>query len=98
MPLKSVLGCCRFGWIRSMSSIRKPASPFSTTGSGMRLLSPLPSACLFMTADHLAGQVEIRLGSLGTDIVEHDRLAEARRLPQTDVARNDRLVDLLLEE
>src|SRR5712692_9949201 len=98
MPPKSVRGCRGLGWIRSVSSIRRPVSPFSRTGSGMRLLSPLPSACLFMATDHLAGKVQVRIGSSGTDVVEHDRLAEAGRLPQPHVPRHDRPVDLLLEE
>src|SRR5207245_8232818 len=81
-----------------MSSISRPASPLSRTDSGMRLLSPLPSACLFMSANHLARQVEIRLGPSRTDVVQHDRLAETGRFPQTDVSRDDGPKDLLLEE
>src|SRR6266478_598122 len=85
--------------MRSRSSIRRPTSALALSGgaSGMRLLSPLPSACLFMASYHLAGQVQVRFGTLGTDVVEHDRLAETGRLAQTHVSRHHRLEDPLLE-
>src|SRR5262245_26366577 len=97
-PAKSDRGWYWLGWIRSTSSIRSPGSGRDAGGSGMRLLSPLPSACLFMMADHLAGQVEVGLRSLRTDVIKHDGPAEGGGLPQPDVPWNDRLEHLLLEE
>src|ERR1041384_1039535 len=64
----------------------------------MSLLSPLPSACLFIAPDDLAGEIEVRLRALGPDVVQHDRFSEAGSLPQPDIARNDGPEDSLLEE
>src|SRR5262249_11788147 len=96
---KSLRGWYGLGWMRSMSSISMPESVLTAAdASGMRLLRPFPSACLFIVADHLARQVHVGLGAFRLDVVEKYGAAEARRLPQTDVARNDALVDLFLEE
>src|SRR6267378_3380995 len=84
--------------MRFTSSIRSPVSGLVWAGSGMRLLSPLPSACLFISPDYLAGQVQVRLRALGTDVVQHDRLAEAWRLSQPDVARHNRPIQPVLEK
>src|SRR6058998_2826281 len=97
-PLKSERGWYRLGLIRLTSSIRSPVSGLVGAGSGMRLLSPLPSACLFISPDHLTGQIQVRLRALGADVVQHDRLAEAWRFPETHIAGHDRPVDSVLEE
>src|SRR6267142_5801590 len=73
-----------------MSSISMPESVLiPAVTSGMRLLRPFPSACLFMTFDHLARQAHVGLAALRLDVVKEDRAAEARRLPQPDVAWDD---------
>src|SRR5207244_8871331 len=53
---------------------------------------PRPRPGLFMS-DHLASQVEICDRTAGSQIVQHYRLAMARGLGETDVARNHRLED-----
>src|SRR5262249_25728300 len=68
----------------------------SPSGSGRRAESPLPSAFLFM-AHELLGQVQVGLGPLRPDVVEQDRLTEARGLPQADAPRHHRLEHLVLE-
>src|SRR5437867_8950751 len=83
---------------RSVSTIRSPSRD-SGRGSGIKELRPLPNAFLFpFMADDFPREIEIRFGPLAADVVEHDRLAEAWRLPQAHVPRNDGLEDLLLEE
>src|SRR3989442_6802002 len=84
--------------MRLTSSSRSPASVLAWSGSGMRLLSPLPSACLFISPDHLPGQVQVRLRALGTDVVKHDRLPEAGRFTESHIARHDRPIHPVLEE
>src|SRR5712671_3576143 len=96
---KSLRGWYGLGWIRSMSSISMPESVLTpAVTSGMRLLRPFPSACLFMTFDHLARQAHVGLGALRFDVVKEDRAAEARRLPQPDIAWDDGGEHPLLEE
>src|SRR5512146_3332090 len=58
--------------------------------------SPLPSAFLFMS-HQLLGELQIGLRPARPDVVEKDRLAEARRLAELDVPRNRGGEDLLLE-
>src|SRR5258705_11110514 len=82
-----------------MSIISMPESVLTpAVTSGMRLLRPFPSACLFMSIDHLARQGHVGLGALRLDVVKEDRAAEARRLPQPDVAWDDGGEYPLLEE
>src|SRR5882724_10862333 len=57
---------------------------------------PRPRPRLFMS-DHLASQVEIGDRAAGSQIVEHDRPAMARRLGEPDVTWNHRLEDFARE-
>src|SRR5687767_10070962 len=66
------------------------------SGSGRSAESPLPSAFLFMS-HHFLGQVEVRLGPARADVVEEDRLPEARGLSQPHAARDRRAEHLVLE-
>src|SRR4029079_17937647 len=66
------------------------------SGSGSSAESPLPSAFLFMS-HHFLGEVQVGLRPPGLDVVEEDRLAEARSLPQAHGPRDRGPEDLVLE-
>src|SRR6185436_1568905 len=94
------LGCLGFG--RSLlTSSRRSAGRGGIGGTagtgtltieeGMRLLSPLPSAFLFMLHE-LLRQVEVRLGASGSNVVQEDRFAVAGRFTEADVPGHDRFV------
>src|SRR5258706_12324357 len=99
------LGCRGFGRILLTSS-RNSAGREGGTGAdgagirlideGMRLLSALPSAFLFIF-DKPLRQAEVRLGAAGPDVIQENRLAVARRLTEPNVAGPPRLVDKLPE-
>src|SRR3990170_843248 len=81
----------------SRSTIIRP-SLGSAWGSGISELRPLPRAFLFpFMVDDFPCEVEVGLGAFASNVVEHDRLAEAGRLAQPDVPRDDGLKDLLFE-
>src|SRR5262249_19245024 len=90
------------GWNGLGSRLATGASSGDSTGaaagsgSGSSAESPLPSAFLFM-GPHFLGQVQVGFRPLGPDVVEEDRLAEARRLSEPHGARHRRAEDLLLE-
>src|SRR4029453_18610280 len=69
------------------------AGTSADSGSGRSAESPLPSAFLFM-GHHFLGEVQVGLGAPGLDVVEEDRLAEARGLPQAHGARDGGPEDL----
>src|SRR5262249_52734267 len=96
-PVKSVRGWYLLGWVPSTARISRAASGPATGLLRVRRLSPFPSACFFMMADHLARQVHVRLRSLRADVVEHDGTAERGGFPQPDVSGDDGAVHLFLE-
>src|SRR5262245_65684954 len=73
------------------SSRSDSASEGSEASSAPR---PRPSPRRLIMAQHLPGQIEVSSGTGGPDVVQHHRLAVARRLCQTYVPRNDRIEDL----
>src|SRR5688572_1933578 len=86
-----------FGSRRSTGTSWAPsAGALGGSGSGRSAESPFPSAFLFMS-HHFLGQLQVGLGPAGADVVEEDRLSEARRLAQAHAARDGRLEDLVLE-
>src|SRR5688572_4658476 len=55
---------------------------------------PRPSPRGLFMLEHLPGELQIREGAAGAKIMEHHRLAVARRLRETDIARDHRVEDL----
>src|SRR4030095_16055061 len=55
---------------------------------------PRPSPRRLIMAQHLPCQIQVSSRTGGPDVVQHHRLAVARRLRQTNVPRNDRIEDL----
>src|SRR5512136_1680524 len=80
----------------SVGASRASRREASGSVSGRSADSPLPSAFLLMR-HQLLRQLQIGLGPPRPDVVEKDRLAEARRFPELDVPRDRRAEDLLLE-
>src|SRR5260221_8128216 len=66
------------------------------SGSGSSAESPFPRAFLFMS-HHFLGEVQVGLRAPGLDVIEQDRLAEARGLPQAHGPRDRGPEDLVLE-
>src|SRR5512138_902075 len=95
---KCFRGCWVLGTIRSISISRSP-SDFANSGVGVpsRALNPRPSACLCAIND-LLREPDIRLGSLRFNVVKQNGAAVARRLPETDVPRNDGCKHFLAEK
>src|SRR5262245_59792378 len=95
--LKVPRGWNLLGTILSTSTIMSPSLD-SGGGSGIRELRPRPSAFRFpFMVDDFPREVEIALGTFTANVVEHDRLAEARRFSEPDVAGNDGLENLISE-
>src|SRR5882724_11968762 len=70
---------------------------------GSNAESPLPSALRFWSGPFVIGQdllrkLNIGFGALGTDVIQHDRFAEARCFREAYAARNYRLKDLVTEK
>src|SRR4030095_6897983 len=86
---KCLRGCWVLGTIRSISISRSP-SDFDNSGVGVpsRALSPRPSACLCAINDLLC-EADVRLGSLGFDVVKQNGPTVARRLPPGGVSGAD---------
>src|SRR5262249_47930792 len=83
--------------MRSTSTIISPSRDWGGA-SGMRVLSPLPSAFLFpLMIDDFPRQVEVAFGSLAADVVEHDWLSEAGSFTEPDVPGNDGPENLVFE-
>src|SRR6188474_2434901 len=104
-------GCRSFGARRSISTSITPVRGGSGA-SGMSALRPLPRAgrrsimkllqsCSRLrrpTGEHLLGERHIGGGAARFHVVEHARHAVAWRFAKADVARNDRVEHLVLEE
>src|SRR5262245_16613724 len=73
------------------SSRSDSASEGSEASSAPR---PRPSPRRLIMAQHLPRQIQVSSGTGGPEVVQHHRLAVARRLCQTNVPRNDRIEDL----
>src|SRR5262245_44049615 len=78
-----------------MLSIGSSRSDSASAGSeASNAPRPRPSPRRFIMAQHLPGQIEVSSRTGGPDVVQHHRLAVARRLSQTNVPRNNRIEDL----
>src|SRR5512134_3952645 len=64
-------------------------------GTGINASSPRPRTLRVDTVDHLLREVEIASRPLRLNVVENNRLSEARRFGKLHVAWNDRLVNLV---
>src|SRR4030095_11065424 len=73
------------------SSKSDSASDGSEASSAPR---PRPRPRLLFMAQHLPCQLQVSSGAGGPEVVQHHRLAVARRLRQTNIPRNDRVEDL----
>src|SRR4029434_164171 len=73
------------------SSKSDSASEGSEASSAPR---PRPRPRLLFMAQHLPCQLQVSSGAGGPEVVQHHRLAVARRLRQTNVPRDDRVEDL----
>src|SRR5438874_6464752 len=83
------------GWLGLTSIWSMPTSVIASSAPGAddsSAPSPRPSPRLFMF-EHLSREVQIGHGTAGPQIMQHHRLAVARRLAEPDVAWNDRLED-----
>src|ERR1043165_3968878 len=93
-------GWYRFGMMCSMRSSCTSevwtAASFGAAGLGSSASNPLPSA-FFSTAQYLLREIEIRLSTGGSGVVEHDRTPITRCFRQRDIPRDQGLVDLFFE-
>src|SRR5215472_5999342 len=99
---------CR-GWRAGIAAAALPAavgcgcggagarSGFLPSSSRMSAPSPRPSAFLAIM-DHLFGQMRVALCPFAVCVVKNDRLAEAWRFGQANIAWNDALENLRPEE
>src|SRR5690242_13767791 len=97
------------GWRAGMAAAALPAavgwgcggagagSGFLPSSSRMSAPSPRPSAFLAIM-DHLFRKMRVAFCAFAVRVVKNNRLAEARRFRQADVARNDALEDLRPKE
>src|SRR5208282_3042230 len=100
-----VRGWCGLGSIRSMSRSRAPVGAIRSgdcglgfgSGSRIKALKPLPSAFLAI-GNHLTRELDIARRPSAMYVIENNRLAMARCLGQSHVARNHCLEDLLAEK
>src|SRR5262249_46315134 len=90
------LGWNRLGSKRSISSSRTSASVVDSR-SFNSALRPFPKARRVISYD-LLSKFQIALCSFRANVIDQDRLAVAWGLRQTDVARNDRLEDLVAKK
>src|SRR5262245_35053837 len=78
-----------------MVSIASSTSDSASEGSeASSAPSPRPRPRLLFMAQHLPCQLQVSGGAGGPEVLQHHRLAVARRLRQTNVSRNDRVEDL----
>src|SRR5262245_63081475 len=78
-----------------MVSIASSTSDSASEGSeASNAPRPRPRPRLLFMAQHLPCQLQVSSGAGGPEVVQHHRLAVARRLRQTNVPRNDRVKDL----
>src|SRR5258706_2642321 len=67
----------------------------ATCGSGSRMSAPSPRPSAFLViGDYLLSELCVALGPFAVHIIENNRLTEARRLREPDIARNNTLKNL----
>src|SRR5690242_4007299 len=93
---KRLRGWCGFGAIVSTAIWRSSArsSPPAASGETLRIAArPRPMPVGLATGGHLLGELEVRVGAGAVRVVVDHRDAEARRLADAHVARDDRVED-----
>src|SRR5688572_20054033 len=92
---KSFLGWFGFGLMAVIGSSIDAATVPASEELDSRAPNPRPSPCRLDMRKHLLGELQIGNGSGRPQIVEHDRLAMARRLGQPDISGDHSGEDLI---